>query len=248
MIEVENISKYRIPKHVAVIMDGNGRWAAKRGQERTVGHEQGVQAVKESIKAAASMGIKYLTLYTFSTENWKRPQEEVNFLMGLFILSLKEEIDELEKQNVKLKFIGDLLALPEEVQENAKTYEDRLAKNNGITVIIALSYSARWEIIEATKKIASKVESGELSSNEIQSDLFEQHLTTSEFPDPELLIRTSGEIRLSNFLLWQLAYAELYFTEKLWPDFREADFIEAIATYQKRERRFGKTSEQIEKS
>jgi undecaprenyl diphosphate synthase len=235
----------RIPKHVAIIMDGNGRWAAQFGNERTFGHEHGVEAVRSVVEGAGEIGVKYLTLYAFSTENWSRPKEEVDALMGLFVQAISEETDELLKNNVRLRAIGDISSLPKNVQEKFLWSIDKLNSCTGLTLVIAISYSSKWEIIEAVRQIAEQVQLGKIQPSEIDNNLMECYLNTSEMPDPELLIRTSGECRISNFLLWQIAYSELYFTPKLWPDFRKEDLFEAIYDFQNRERRFGKTSQQL---
>ncbi|MCF8359940.1 MAG: isoprenyl transferase [Prolixibacteraceae bacterium] len=244
----DNIDKARTPAHVAVIMDGNGRWAAKRGNSRIFGHEQGVEAVRNTIKAAAKAGVKFLTLYAFSTENWNRPRFEVEALMSLLVNVVKSEADELDKNNVRLKIIGDLNSLPKKVKRETESIVEKLSENTGLTVLMALSYSSKWEIINAVKSIATDVKKGKILPDDISQELFDNYLSTANIPDPELMIRTSGERRLSNFLLWQLAYAELYFTPKLWPDFTEEDFYEAICNFQNRERRFGMTSEQLKKT
>ncbi len=241
------LDKNNIPKHVAIIMDGNGRWAKKQGQPRVYGHKKGVDSVKKAVEYAGEIGIEYLTLYAFSTENWKRPQEEVNALMQLLVSTLNAQIETLNKNNVKLHTIGDINSLPPdciaELNEAKKTTE----KNTGLNLVLALSYSAKWEIINAVKEIARKVQNHTLAIENIDDQTIANHLSTQNIPDPELLIRTSGEMRISNFLLWQLAYAELYFTDKLWPEFDKSDFEKALIDYQNRERRFGMTSEQISK-
>ncbi len=239
------LNKNKIPQHVAIIMDGNGRWAAKHGSARTFGHEHGVESVRSTVKGAGEIGIKYLTLYAFSTENWERPQYEVQALMGLLVHAIENETDELMKNNVRLQAIGDLNKLPEEVQAKLNECIGNLKGNTGLTLVLALSYSSKWEIIDAVKKIADDVKNNKLAPEEINDKQFEKYLLTVNLPDPELLIRTSGEYRISNFLLWQIAYSELYFTEKLWPDFRKEDLFEAVFDFQNRERRFGKTSEQL---
>jgi undecaprenyl diphosphate synthase len=244
----EQIDLERVPLHVAIIMDGNGRWAAQRGSDRIFGHQHGVDAVRASIKAAAAIGVKYLTLYAFSTENWNRPKLEVDALMSLLVNVIKSESKELLKNNICLKTIGDRDSLPKKVRKEVEKMVEKLSKNSGLTVVMALSYSSRWEIINAVKSIISDVKKGKIDADDISQELFPHYLSTAKIPDPELMIRTSGEKRLSNFLLWQLAYAELYFTSKLWPDFSEEDFWEAICDYQNRERRFGMTSEQIKKT
>jgi undecaprenyl diphosphate synthase len=241
----EQIDISKVPQHVAIIMDGNGRWAAQRGNDRIFGHEHGVDAVRGSIKAAAEIGVKFLTMYAFSTENWNRPKIEVDALMTLMVRVIKSESDDLLKNNVRLKVIGNHASLPSNVKKEVEKIEAKLSGNTGLTVIMALSYSSKWEIINAVKSIASDVKKGKIELNNISQELFDNYLSTANIPDPELMIRTSGERRLSNFLLWQLAYAELYFTPKLWPDFSKEDFWEAICSFQQRERRFGMTSDQI---
>lgn len=241
----EKLIANKIPKHVAIIMDGNGRWAAQFGNERTFGHEHGVDAVRSVVEGAGEIGIDYLTLYAFSTENWSRPKDEVDALMGLFVQAISEETDELLKNNVRLRAIGDISSLPKNVQEKFLWSIDKLNSCTGLTLVIAISYSSKWEIIEAVKKIAEQVKTGQLEPSAIDTETMESFLNTSDMPDPELLIRTSGECRISNFLLWQIAYSELYFTPKLWPDFRKEDLFEAVLDYQNRERRFGKTSQQL---
>jgi undecaprenyl diphosphate synthase len=241
----ENIDREKLPRHVAIIMDGNGRWAKLQGKNRIHGHKSGVTSVREVTEAAAELGIEYLTLYAFSTENWKRPPEEIDALMSLLVATLNSEIKTLVENNVRLKAIGDIDSLPGIVGEQLHNTIELTKNHTGMTLVLALSYSARWEITEAVKRIARETKNGNISLENIDPELFERHLTTRELPDPELLIRTSGEFRISNFLLWQIAYAELYFTSKLWPDFRKEDFYHAIVNYQCRERRFGKISEQI---
>lgn len=241
----DKLIKDRVPKHVAIIMDGNGRWAAQFGNERTFGHEHGVEAVRSVVEGAGEIGVKYLTLYAFSTENWARPKEEVDALMGLLVHAISEETDELLKSNVRLQVIGDVKSLPLHVQEKLAWSIDKLKSSSGLTLVLALSYSSKWEIVEAVKRIAEQVKLGKLEPSDINYDMMDCFLNTSEMPDPELLIRTSGECRISNFLLWQIAYSELYFTPKLWPDYRKEDLFEAIYDFQNRERRFGKTSQQL---
>ncbi len=241
----DQIDKKKLPVHVAVIMDGNGRWAKQRGFIRTLGHERGVDAVRNTVEAAAEIGIRYLTLYAFSTENWNRPKYEINALMRILVNSLNKEMKTLMKNNVRLKAIGDLKSLPVKSYRELMKAIDETADNTGLTLILALSYSARWELVEAVRSIARKVEAKELSPDQIDLSVFTSFLATATVPDPELLIRTSGEYRISNFLLWQIAYAELYFTSTLWPDFGKDDFYNAILDFQGRERRFGLTSEQI---
>jgi undecaprenyl diphosphate synthase len=235
----------RLPEHIAIIMDGNGRWAKKRGNQRIFGHKNGVAAVRDTVEACAELDIKYLTLYAFSTENWNRPKKEIDALMSLLVQTIHAETSTLLKNNVKLNAIGNLASLPKNVDNQLNTAIKNTSHNNGLTLTLALSYSSRWEIMDAVSKIAQKIEKGELKSTDITSDIFAQHLTTANMPDPELMIRTSGEYRISNFLLWQLAYSELHFTDTLWPDFRRDDLYIALLDYQKRERRFGKISEQI---
>ncbi|NNM94209.1 MAG: isoprenyl transferase [Bacteroidia bacterium] len=239
------IDKTRIPEHIAVIMDGNGRWAKQKGKSRLFGHKNGVRAVRETIEAAAELGVKYLTLYAFSTENWNRPKAEVSGLMELLVITINKEIKTLMENNIALKAIGDLHSLPERCYKELMRAIRETAGNSKMTLILALSYSSKWELVNAANNLARDVKSGKVIPGEITEDTINSYLPASAFPDPELLIRTSGEHRISNFLLWQIAYAELYFTDKLWPDFRKDDFCHAIADYQKRERRFGKTSEQL---
>jgi undecaprenyl diphosphate synthase len=226
-------------------MDGNGRWAKQRGRLRTFGHSSGVKSVRETAEGAAEIGVKYLTLYAFSTENWKRPRSEVNALMTLLVKTLNKEIKTLHDNNIRLLAIGDLKSLPDNTFKELQYAINETAHHDKMAMVLALSYSSRWEIVNAARIISEKVQKGELSPDDINNDLFSSYLTTANIPDPELLIRTSGEYRISNFLLWQIAYAEFYFTPKLWPDFRREDLFEAIVDFQKRERRFGKTSEQI---
>lgn len=239
------IKKERLPRHIAIIMDGNGRWAKKLGMMRVLGHKQGVNVVREITEEAAQLGIQYLTLYAFSTENWNRPKEEVDALMSLLVNTIVSETDTLMKNNVQLLSIGDLNRLPNEAKRNIQDCIAKTSSNTGLKLVIALSYSARWEIIQAVKNIAQSVKNEEMQIEQIDEQVFSSALTTKEMPDPDLLIRTSGELRISNFLLWQLAYAELYFTDCLWPEFTKEEFYKAIVEYQGRERRFGKTSEQI---
>jgi len=241
----EQIDKTRLPVHVAVIMDGNGRWAKKRGFIRTLGHEKGVDAVRNTVEAAVEIGIRFLTMYAFSTENWNRPKYEIDALMRILVDSLHKEMKTLQKNNVRLKAIGDLKSLPAKSYGELMKSVDETAANTGLTLILALSYSSRWELVEAARSIARKVESKEITTDQIDLPTFTSFLATSGIPDPELLIRTSGEYRISNFLLWQIAYTELYFTKTLWPDFGKEEFFKAILDFQRRERRFGLTSEQI---
>ena len=239
------LDKNNIPKHVAIIMDGNGRWAKQKGEMRIFGHTNGVESVRESLTAAAEIGVKYLTLYAFSTENWNRPKEEVAALMDLLVKAIYDEVEELNEKGVRLETIGNTSILPVSCREALNEAKERTKNNDKITLILALSYSSRWEIAQAVKTMAEESISGKLDVETINEDLISSYLSTSNFPDPELLIRTSGENRVSNFLMWQLAYTELYFTETLWPDFKKEHFFKAIKDYQDRERRFGKTSEQI---
>lgn len=241
----EQINRDKLPCHVAVIMDGNGRWARKQGFARVKGHEKGVGAVKATVEAAAELGLNYLTLYAFSTENWKRPKYEIESLMKLLVHAIHNEMASLMENNIRLTTIGDLNALPSKSQKELQRAMEITSSNTGLTLILALSYSAHWEIVEACKELAEEVRIGKLATEEIDSTLFATKLSTVGIPDPELLIRTSGEYRISNFLLWQIAYSELYFTPTLWPDFTKEDFFMAILDFQNRERRFGLTSEQI---
>lgn len=241
----EQIIQDRIPRHIAIIMDGNGRWAKRQGMARMFGHRQGVETVHRITEAAAELGVEYLTLYAFSTENWNRPKEEVDALMVLLVDTIVKETPTLMKNNVSLQTIGDLSRLPQATRSKFLECIEQTSQNTGLTLVIALSYSARWEMIEATKRIASAVKDGELLLEDINEELLSNYMTTAQMPDPDLLIRTSGELRISNFLLWQLAYSELYFTNCLWPEFTNEEFYHAIVDYQHRERRFGKTSEQI---
>jgi undecaprenyl diphosphate synthase len=241
----QSIDKTNVPQHVAIIMDGNGRWATKQGEDRVFGHHEGVNSVREIVEACGEIGVKHLTLYAFSTENWNRPKEEVDALMELLVATISMETPNLDKKGVKLQAIGDIESLPQSCQKELQESIDFTSKNDTLTLILALSYSSKWEITNAVKQIAKKVEEGKMNSKDITSKDIEKHLSTSKWPEPELMIRTSGEHRISNFLLWQLAYAEFYFTETLWPDFRKNEFFKAILSYQNRERRFGQTSEQI---
>ena len=242
---IDELKKNFIPRHVAVIMDGNGRWAELHGNDRIFGHQQGVDAVRSIVEGAGEIGIEYLTLYAFSTENWDRPKEEVNALMSLLVNAIVNETDNLNEKNVKMLAIGGITSLPEDVQSKLAEAVQSTSLNTGLNLVLALSYSGRWEILEAAKKIVRKALNGEITENQINESEFATQLSTSGIPDPELLIRTSGEYRISNFLLWQIAYSEFYFTPILWPDFRKEDLFEAIVDFQRRERRFGKTSEQI---
>ena len=241
----EQIVRERLPRHVAIIMDGNGRWAKREGLARMFGHRKGVETVHRITEAAAELGIGYLTLYTFSTENWNRPKEEVDALMALLVDTIAKETPTLMKNNIRLETIGDLSRLPEQTRNKFIGCIQETSNNTGLSLVIALSYSARWEIIRATQMMAAAVQAGQLLVEDINEETISSFLTTRNMPDPDLLIRTSGELRISNFLLWQLAYSELYFTDCLWPEFTEEEFYHAIVDYQHRERRFGKTSEQI---
>ncbi|MBP6334093.1 MAG: isoprenyl transferase [Bacteroidia bacterium] len=238
----------KLPVHVAVIMDGNGRWANKQGKMRVFGHQHGVQAVRDITEAAAELGVNYLTLYAFSTENWNRPKEEVNALMELLIHTIHGERHTLKKNNVKLRVIGDVDSLPPDCFSELTEAIEETAGNKRLTLVLALSYSSRWELTKAMKDIAKKVQEGQLDSTDINENTIEENLNSFGIPHPELLIRTSGEYRISNFLLWQIAYSELYFTPKLWPEFGKEDFYEALIDFQQRERRFGMVSEQIQKT
>ncbi len=245
---LSKINKDTTPEHIAIIMDGNGRWAQKQGHDRLFGHNFGVESVREVLKAAQTVNVKYLTLYAFSTENWNRPQEEVDGLMNLLVSTIGNEVDELDKSNVVIRGIGNIEGLPATCKEELKAAFERTKNNTGVHLILALNYSARWELTEASKKIAQEVAIGNIQLDAVNDQLVSSMLTTAGIPDPELLIRTSGELRISNFLLWQIAYAELYFTDVLWPDFKKEDLYEAILDYQSRERRFGMVSAQIEKN
>ena len=241
--EIVDINK--LPKHIAIIMDGNGRWAQEKGQDRLFGHLHGVESVRDIVEGCAEIGINFLTLYAFSTENWDRPEYEVIGLMELLVDTIKKEVPTLNKNNIKLHVIGATHMMPESAQAELQEAINNTAQNNGLNLVMALSYSSRWEIIQATQNIAKDIQSGKLQPEEINQHTYNQYLTTAHIPDPELMIRTSGEHRISNFLLYQMAYTELYFTETLWPDFRKENLYEAIINFQQRERRFGKTSSQV---
>jgi undecaprenyl diphosphate synthase len=234
-----------IPTHIAIIMDGNGRWARQRGLPRVAGHKKGVDSVRDTVEACAQLGVKYLTLYTFSTENWKRPKDEVSTLMRLLVKSLRDETDELHQNDIKLTTIGDTASLPKEVQAELNDAKEKLKNNKRMTLNLALSYSGRWEILNAVKQIAMEAKEGKIDPSEIEDKTFSGYLTTKDMPEPDLLIRTSGEFRVSNFLLWQIAYTEFYISKVFWPEFRRNNIYEAIKDFQLRERRFGKVSEQI---
>ena len=241
----EQINMERIPQHVAIIMDGNGRWAKSKGLDRIFGHREGVDSVDKVMEAASDLGVKYITLYAFSTENWNRPEQEVNALMEILSQALKKYIEKISKNNVRLMVVGDKSRLSQLTLSNLSEAEKMTEMNTGLTMILAISYSSRWEIVEAAKRIASEVKAGSLNVDQIDEKVFSDHLATAGIPDPDLLIRTSGELRISNFLMWQLSYSELYFTPVSWPEFKKEQFFEAIIDYQKCERRFGKTSEQL---
>ena len=245
MTNISNINRLNIPQHVAIIMDGNGRWAKKQGKLRIFGHQHGVKAVRDTTEAAAELGIKFLTLYAFSTENWNRPKAEVDALMELLVSTIRKEVSTLNKNGISLHAIGNIESLPRNCQKELHEAIRLTSSNNRMTLVLALSYSSKWEIIQAIRSISEKVKKNEIQPEDINEAMVSEHLCTVGIPDPELLIRTSGELRISNFLLWQIAYSELYFTDKLWPEFGKTDLIDAIIDYQTRERRFGKTSEQI---
>ena len=236
-----------LPRHIAIIMDGNGRWAKQRGYPRVLGHREGIKSVREVVEACGELGIEVLTLYTFSTENWRRPREEVSALMKLLLKTIQKEIRDLIRNNVRLTVIGNLEHLPDAARKSMETAIQKTEANTGLNLNLALSYGSREELVRAVKKIAEQVKEGELDPETVSSKTIQDHLYTSKVPDPDLLIRTSGEYRISNFLLWQLAYTEIYFTDVLWPDFRKADLLKAIDNYRQRERRFGKVSEQIKR-
>jgi len=242
---LQQIDREHLPKHVAIIMDGNGRWAKERGEDRLFGHLHGVQSVRDIVEASAEIGIQYLTLYAFSTENWDRPQAEVAGLMELLVNTVHREVDQMKKNGIRLHVIGDFSMLPPSARQELSEALEMTAENDHLHLILALSYSGRWDLTQAFRQLAQKVLAGELYTESIDADVISAHLATRNFPDPELMIRSSGEHRISNFLLYQLAYAELYFTETLWPDFRRQHLYEALIDYQQRERRFGKTSEQL---
>ena len=242
---IEKIDKNRLPRHVAIIMDGNGRWAKAKGKDRSFGHQEGVVSVRKIMDAVTQLGLKYLTLYTFSTENWNRPDEEVQALMSLLVSAIHRETPDMMKKNVRLTAIGDLSRLREDAYNTLQECIDTTSANTGTTLVLALSYSSRWEITRAARQLAQEVLEQKINPNDITEAMVSGHLTTKSIPDPDLLIRTGGEKRISNFLLWQLSYAEFFFTDVFWPDFREEELYEAILYYQQRERRFGKTSEQL---
>ena len=241
----DKIDTNRLPTHIAIIMDGNGRWAKEKGQDRLFGHYHGVESVRDVVEGCAELGVKYLTLYAFSTENWHRPEDEVTGLMELLVQTIRKETETLNKNNIRLHVIGDLNKMPKNAIDELNESISITSTNTGLNLVMALSYSSRWEIIHAVKQLAEDVKHGKIEPEKISQDTFQQYLCTSNFPDPELMIRTSGEYRISNFLLYQLAYAELYFTDVRWPDFRKENLYAAILDFQSRERRFGKTSEQV---
>lgn len=245
MMSNEMIDKRNLPKHIAVIMDGNGRWAKKQGARRIFGHQNAIKAIRDISEGSAEIGIKYLTLYAFSTENWNRPKAEIRGLMELLVATIRKETETLIKNNIMLKAIGDIDSLPKKCQRELSEAMEITKNNSGLTLVLALSYSGRWDIVQGIKSLLKDVKNELISEKDINQELFSRYLSTSNIPDPELLIRTSGEMRISNFLLWQMAYTELYITELLWPDFRKEHLIEAIISYQRRERRFGKISEQV---
>ena len=243
----ERVDLQRLPRHVAIIMDGNGRWAKEQGQDRLYGHFHGVESVRSIVEGSAELGIEYLTLYAFSTENWERPEYEVVGLMELLVNTIQKELESLHKNNIRLHVIGDLNMLPDYTRKELNVALAKTANNTGMNLVIALSYSGRWELLNAVKNIAHDVKMNKISVEDINQDTLQKYLCTSDFPDPELMIRTSGEFRISNFLLYQLAYAELYFTNVRWPDFRKENLYEALIDFQNRERRFGKTGDQLNK-
>lgn len=245
--QLDKIDKSQLPLHIAIIMDGNGRWAQEKGEDRLFGHYQGVESVRNIVEGCAELGIEYLTLYAFSTENWDRPETEVTGLMELLAQTIRQEVSTLNKNNIKLQIIGNIEMLPGYARQSLEEAVDITKANGGLTLIIALSYSSRWELVQAVKGIAADVKSGKIMPEQIDQDTLRHYLATSAFPDPELMIRTSGEYRISNFLLYQLAYAELYFTDTRWPDFGKEHLYEAILNFQQRQRRFGKTGEQIQR-
>jgi len=246
--QIKELDASRIPQHVAIIMDGNGRWAKLHGQERSFGHESGVATVRQVTEVASEMGVKFLTLYTFSTENWNRPQDEVDALMNLVVVSIEKQTPDLIKNNVRLTAIGDLGRMPQYAADRLRKCMADTSVCTGMVLCLALSYSSRWEIVEACRAMAREAVAGTLNPQDIDSDVLSAHLTTCDMPDPDLLIRTGGDLRVSNYLLWQIAYSELYFSSKYWPDFTKEDFVAAIADYQARERRYGKTSEQVKET
>ena len=246
-MKLEDIDKSRVPQHVAIIMDGNGRWAQRQAHQRLFGHQHAMTAVRQAVEAAVACGVKYLTLYTFSTENWNRPQEEIDGLMELLIKAVKDETKTLMDNNVKLETIGDTARIPEKSRNRLNECIQQTSGNTAMTLVLALSYSSRWEVARALRQICDDAASGQLTAADITEESLRQYLTTKDYPDPDLLIRTGGELRVSNFLLWQMAYTEFYFSDQLWPDFRHEDFYDAVADYQNRQRRYGKTGDQVTK-
>lgn len=246
-MKLEDIDKSRVPQHVAIIMDGNGRWAQRQAHQRLFGHQHAMTAVRQAVEAAVACGVKYLTLYTFSTENWNRPQEEIDGLMELLIKAVKDETKTLMDNNVKLETIGDTARIPEKSRNRLNECIQQTSGNTAMTLVLALSYSSRWEMARALRQICDDAASGRLTAADITEESLRQYLTTKDYPDPDLLIRTGGELRVSNFLLWQMAYTEFYFSDQLWPDFRHEDFYDAVADYQNRQRRYGKTGDQVTK-
>ena len=246
-MKLEDIDKSRVPQHVAIIMDGNGRWAQRQAHQRLFGHQHAMTAVRQAVEAAVACGVKYLTLYTFSTENWNRPQEEIDGLMELLIKAVKDETKTLMDNNVKLETIGDTARIPEKSRNRLNECIQQTSGNTAMTLVLALSYSSRWEVARALRQICDDAASGRLTAADITEESLRQYLTTKDYPDPDLLIRTGGELRVSNFLLWQMAYTEFYFSDLLWPDFRHEDFYDAVADYQNRQRRYGKTGDQVTK-
>lgn len=236
-----------IPEHIAIIMDGNGRWAQQRGMSRIAGHQEGVESVRDAVEVCGQLGVRYLTLYAFSTENWKRPQEEVSLLMRLLLHAIRDETDRLHRNNVRMQAIGDIDRLPGEVRNELLEGIQKTKENSGLTLVLALSYSGRWDLVQAVRRLAADLSDGKIRHPDLCEELISSYLSTASIPDPDLLIRTSGEFRISNFLLWQLAYSEMVITEKYWPSFRRGDLYDAIRDYQRRERRFGLVSEQVER-
>lgn len=246
-MKLEDIDKSRVPQHVAIIMDGNGRWAQKQAHKRIFGHQNAMTAVRQAVEAAVACGVKYLTLYTFSTENWNRPQEEIDGLMDLLIKAVREETKTLMDNNVRLQTIGDTGRIPEKSRSKLLECIETTSQNTAMTLVLALSYSSRWEVAQAVRSICADAQEERLKASDVTEETLRNYLVTRDYPDPDLLIRTGGELRISNFLLWQMAYTELYFSEQLWPDFRHEDFYDAVYDYQNRQRRFGKTGDQVSK-
>lgn len=246
-MQLEDLDKTNVPRHVAIIMDGNGRWAKQRNHIRLFGHQNALAAVRSAVEATVALGVEYLTLYTFSTENWNRPQDEVDGLMELLVKAIRDETKTMMENNVRMGFIGDIDRLPPQSRQKLQACIEETAANTGATLILALSYSARWEMAEAMRKMYDDITAGRLQRADIGEETLRGYLTTRDIPDPDLLIRTGGELRLSNFLLWQMAYTEFYFSDQLWPDFRHEDYYDAVAAYQQRQRRYGKTGDQVKK-